>query len=192
MRRMFRSRAELILFVVMITIMLIALTASVTLAAMQAHEYGENTVYIADVGEVSCTASVSAKVYPGGTSNATVHFSLAQDEHDVSKVSLSNFTLTSFTLKWAGTESATFNTTSSSVNSSTVTTTAGDWVFAMNFGSDTTLTHNAVKSATLSITAPFGADAGGKVGGSPKNGYLVQSIESIVCNFTVNVDPVEY
>ena len=193
MRRVLHSRATLILFVSMITITLVAMTASITLAAMQVYDYGQNTVRIASVGEVACTTSVSANVYPGGTSDATVLFSLAKGDYQVSKVSLSNFTLTSFTLNWGSNKSQTFNSVTTSGNTNTVATTAGNWVFSMNFGADPTVTNGTNKSTTLSITAPLGADSSDQnFGGDPAKGYMVGTITSIVCNFTVLVDPVQY
>ena len=78
MRRITHSKATIAIFVSMVFIMVVAMTASITLAAMSTYGFGSNTVYIANLGTISCTTSVSAKLYSGGTSDGTIHFTLAK------------------------------------------------------------------------------------------------------------------
>lgn len=193
MRRITHSRATLTIFISMVLIMVVAMTAGITLAAMSTSGYGKNTVYIADLGTVTCTTSVSAKLYPGGTSTATIKFALPTETNHATKVKLTNFKLTSFTLKWGTTSStqATFSTVSHGTNSTTVTTTAGAWTFALNLGSGLEVTAGTDKTATLTITVPMGYNTSTDytTGGSPANGYLVGSVTAVDCVFTVDVEP---
>lgn len=193
MRRVMNSRASWIVFLSMMIVVVVAMAASITLAAMYAYDYGQNTVRIAGVGEVSCTTTVPAKVYPGGSGTADVQFALAKGQYDVSKVNLSDFKLTSFTLNWGADKSKTFNQVTTTAGTSTVVTPAGKWQFALSFGADGTLTASTNKTATLTITAPLGAPSSDNIyGGSPEDGYLVGSVTSITCDFTLLVDPIEY
>ena len=192
MRRVL-SRAEWIIFVSMLLVVMVAMSASITLAAMSVYNYGQNTIRIASIGTISCSASVPAKVYPGGTSNATLTFSLAKNQYEVSSVSLANFRLTSFTLNWGSGRSSSFNSvTQVSANTTTVATTAGTWRFALDFGADSTLNSGTGKNTTLTISAPLGAAGGEAVGGNPELGYLVASVTSITCNFDIDVEPIKY
>lgn len=193
MRRITHSKSTLIIFISMLIIMFTALTASITLAAMSTYKFGNNTVYIADLGSVSCSASVSAKLYSGGTSDSTIHFTLAKGTNLASKAKVTNFRLTSFTIKWGTNKSKTFNTgISNSNNSATVKTTAGDWVFALKLGSGVELTAGTAKAVVLAVTVPLGfdnSDAPTTAGGSPMEGYLVGSVTGVDCVFTVDIEP---
>lgn len=193
MRRITQSRATFAVFVTMIVVVILALTASVLFAAMSTYSHASNTVYIASLGEISCSATAPAKLYPGGTSEGTVQFKLATADKSVKSVKLTNFQLTSFTIKWGTGEnqSATFNTNiANETNSATVTTTAGDWVFALSLGAG--LEVSDTNTCTLTVTAPLGAvtDSTSINGGSPKDGYLVGNVTGVDCNFTVTVEPV--
>lgn len=193
MRRITHSRATLAIFISMVLTMVVAMTASITLAAMSSYNYGDNTVYIASLGTVSCSTSVAAKLYPGGTSSATVHFTLASGTHAATKAKITNFKLTSFTIKWGSNQSKTFSTgITNSTNSAVVATTAGNWTFALDVGSGVELTAGTAKACTLSVSVPLGFDNFGKnqlVGGSPNQGYLVDTVTSVQCVFTIDVEP---
>lgn len=192
MRRITHSRATLTIFISMVLIMVVAMTASITLAAMSSYGYGKNTVYIADLGTVACTTSVAAKLYPGGTSQATVHFNLPTEANHATKVKLTNFQLTSFTLHWGTNSSKSFTSVSNSNNSATVTTTAGAWTFALGLGIGLEVTAGTAKAATLTVTVPLGFDTSStsNFGGSPNDGYLVGTVTSVDCAFTVDVEPI--
>lgn len=193
MRRITHSKATIAIFVSMVFIMVVAMTASITLAAMSTYGFGSNTVYIANLGTISCTTSVSAKLYSGGTSDGTIHFTLAKGDNLVTTAKVTNFKLTSFTIKWGSNQSQTFSTgITNASNSATVTTTAGKWVFALNIGSGLELTAGTAKACTLSVTVPLGfdnSDAHQSVGGSPKDGYLVGTVTGVDCVFTIDVEP---
>ncbi len=197
MRRVTYSKGTMTIFVTMIAVVILALTASILLAAMSTSSHAKNTVYIASLGEISCTASAPAKLYPGGTSEGTVSFTLASAEKLAKEVKITGFKLTSFTLKW-GTESgqsATFSTgITNNTNSATVSTTAGDWVFALNLGDGLVVSagETTPQSCTLSVTVPLGFDSTSATyfgGGSPKDGYLVGNVTAVDCAFTVEVEP---
>lgn len=196
MRRITYSKSTMTVFITMIAIVILALTASVMLAAMSTSNHAKNTVYIASLGEIKCTASAPAKLYPGGTSDGTISFALTSGKNLVDSVEITDFKLTSFTLKWGDKtgQSATFNTgITNSTNSATVKTTAGNWVFALNLGSGLSVSVGTPQDCTISVTVPLGFDNSESYdsvkGGSSTDGYLVGNVTSVDFEFTVTVEP---
>ncbi len=192
MKKRILSRAEWGVFISMIVIALLAMTASITLAAMTDSDYGGNTVVIASVGTTTAYVSAPAGLYPGGTVDTTLNFQLSKDTHEVSKAKLSAFKLTSMVINYGESKSQTFSTkitNNTSTGTATVDTAAGTWTFALNIG-DGLLTAGTAKATNLSITAPLGAPSGAL--GSPMSGYLVDSVTSVVCTFEMTVEPTEY
>jgi len=195
-RRITHSKTTFAIFVTMVTVVILAITASILFAAMSTASHASNTVYIAELGTISCTASAPAKLYPGGTSEGTVKFEIKSGTNLVTAGKVTNFKLTSFTIKWGtgSDQSATFSTgITNANNSATVVTTAGNWVFALNLGSGLDIGGSASGTCALTVTVPQGFDTSSSIpswvsGGSPKDGYLVGNVTGVTCQFTVDVE----
>ncbi|MBO5103317.1 MAG: hypothetical protein J6C13_04425 [Clostridia bacterium] len=187
------SKSISIVSILVLSLLIVALTASITLAAFTWSSNAKNTIYIADVGTITCTASAKAELYPGGTSTATISFNMGSISHKASQVTLSNIKLTKLTLTgttFTNNHSTIVNTTA---NQCSVSTSAGSWVVKVlagstnitNNSSSVTWTTSSALAGSIEITVPYGASTGSA--GTPANGYLTDSVTDVIMTFTVDV-----
>ncbi len=177
------TRGQFAVVVSMICVLMLASVMAVYYASMTAYKYGQNTIYIATLGEISASAIAMGQLYPGGTATTPLKFELSRGDFVATDiVFLSNYEVTSFTLEWGSSGSKTFLPQAGD-NGPVITTPAGEWLFELSLGTGELSTREPLTDATMDITVPMGVASGSM--GNPNYGYLVQSVTRVSCTFEV-------
>ena len=174
-----------IYLILLASVLVVALTATITFAAMTATQKGSNTITIGSLGTITCEVSLS-NLYPGGTSTGNVTFQVSNQDTQLTGLQLSGFKLSSITLKGDSTYPITsgsmFDSVSLTVDGTNLTSSSYNWTDLQN-----------TLSGSISITAPWGLTTDeilDKEQGSPVNGYLTNSIDTATLTFTINVSAI--
>ena len=174
-----------IYLILLASVLVVALTATITFAAMTATQKGSNTITIGSLGTITCEVSLS-NLYPGGTSTGNVTFQVSNQDTQLTGLQLSGFKLSSITLKGDSTYPITsgsmFDSVSLTVDGTNLTSSSYNWTDLQN-----------TLSGSISITAPLGLTTDeilDKEQGSPVDGYLTNSIDTATLTFTINVSAI--
>lgn len=167
-----------ILVFALIPLLVVAMVTTVTLAAMTAGGYGQNTINIGKLGTVNCTAVVAKGVYPGNKATATLTLKYAKSgSYNASAVTVSGFTVKGVTITSGSTTLANFT-------GSTYGPISGVALDKTSY----TIQLNGTATAVLSFNITAGTDSGYTATSSDPQKYLVNSATSIVISFTLQVD----
>lgn len=169
-----------ILVFALIPLLVVAMVTTVTLAAMTAGGYGQNTINIGKLGTVNCTAVVAKGVYPGNKATATLTLKYAKSgSYNASAVTVGGFTVKSVTIKSGSTTLANFTT------GSTYGPISGVALDKTSY----TIQLNGTATAVLSFNITAGANSGrtDNISSDPQK-YLVNSATAIEISFTLQVD----
>ena len=175
-----------IYLILLASVLVVALTATITFAAMTATQKGSNTITIGSLGTITCEVSLS-NLYPGGTSTGNVTFQVSNQDTQLTGLQLSGFKLSSITLKG----DSTYPITSGSMFDSVSLTVDGTNLTSSSYYNWTDLQNTL--SGSISITAPLGLTTDeilDKEQGSPVDGYLTNSIDTATLTFTINVSAI--
>ncbi len=172
-----------ILVFALIPLLVVAMVTTVTLAAMTAGGYGQNTINIGKLGTVDCSTTIDANgVYPGND-NATAKLTLTYTKsgsYNAKAVTVSGFTIKSVTIKSGETTLASFTSA-----------TNGAYGPISNIVLDKdsyTIQIDGSATAVLSFEISAGANSGYTATSSDPQNYLVNSATSIEISFTLQVD----
>lgn len=166
-----------IMIFALVPLLIIAMVATVTLAAMTTREEGKNTIPIANVGTITGTVTASDKLYPGGTFDINLNFDYS-GATGISGVvvDVASFTITSITA-----------TTASNTYSNIVATdyfTSDDLLDGTGAANNITVNQGGTAPAIIRVTVKPGTDGTSNI--DPSH-CLTYSVTSIQINFTVNV-----
>lgn len=166
-----------IMIFALVPLLIIAMVATVTLAAMTAREEGKNTITIANVGTLIGTLTTSDELYPGGTFDIDFNFSYSGANGinsvnvDVSSFTITSITATTATKSYPNIPAANYFTSSTLLNGSGTAT-------------NISVSNGSTAPAIIQVTLKNGAGSGSNI--SPSD-QLTYSVTSIQINFTVNV-----
>ena len=184
-----------IYLILLASVLVVALTATITFAAMTATQKGSNTITIGSLGTIDCTVTID-NLYPGGTSTGDVTFTVDGQDSQLKGLQLSGFKLTSIIL--TGNSGAAYPVSSGSMfDSVDLKIGEGNNEISLKSASkDWTDLSNGL-NCTITIKAPLGATTGQIVGNNtgveickPTDGYLTNSIKSATLTFTINVSAI--
>ena len=167
-----------ILIFALVPLLIIALAATVTLAAMTDRVEGKNIINIAGAGTLTVTVATNntGAVYPGGTSGIAVEFTYTDD----TLPSTSAVTLDADTIEVTGINYSTNGTSYTAVNSSAVAS-----YLTCALSSDVTVQNGQATAATLNITVGPGTGDFSPVDPADR---LTYSVTDLRITFTINVN----
>lgn len=174
-----------ILIFALVPLLLIAMVATVTLAAMTHGVEGGNTINIGRIGTVSCTVNAdSDEIYPGGTStvNLSMTYSGVAGSQNINQITIAP---SSFSIKSIKVYTPNHNTDSTAWT----ITTPSDFLTNVSFNNNSTVTLNkgTAKAVPLKFTVKEGMDSGSTSSENTPKYYLVYSATKIVINFDITV-----
>ena len=180
-----------ILIFALVPLLLIAMVATVTLGAMTAGGYGQNTIQIGRIGTVTCTATTGS-IYPGATQTIelTLKYTGVDNAQNINTVTIAPSDVLVKGIKVYApshnTDSTAWDVTGTLYDTGT---NANAFLsnFTVNNGSTITLQKDVQQVVPVSFKVRDGMDAGASSSDSTPNNYLVYSATKIVITFSITV-----
>lgn len=181
-----------ILVFALIPLLVVAMVTTVTLAAMTAGGYGQNTINIGKLGTVDCTAVAANGVYPGNKATATLTLKYAKSgSYNANAVTVSGFTIDSVTIKSGETTLASFSSATNGAYGpiSNIILDKDSYTIQLDSTADAVLSFDITAGA--GTKREYGEDGVSDSRNDSANdnvNFLVNSATAIEISFTLQVD----
>ncbi|MBQ7977411.1 MAG: hypothetical protein IJ301_02275 [Clostridia bacterium] len=187
-----------LMLMILVPLLIVAMVATVTLAAMTVSKDGKNTIQIGGVGSITCTATATG-LYPGSTQNISLVFSYAGDTNTSANVANSiilDFATFKFTsvkaVSGSNASGYTVNLNNTNAHNMPVYFSSYD-LFLLNSSTsikDSKVTVTKGSPVTIILAAVLKEGINDNLGTSNANAtpanYLMNSTNNLIMNFTIS------
>lgn len=187
-----------ILVFALIPILIAAMAATITLAAMTATKEGKNTIQISGIGDLTCTVSATG-LYPDSTQNISMTFNYAGDKNDKANslnsviIDFNTFKFTEVTATSDSGKAYAVNLDSTNAHNKPAYFTSYKLLNGATDVTSSTVTVTKETPVTITLQAVMKAGDSGYTGTAPTDdslgpkNYLTNSVKSVAMKFTVAV-----
>ena len=179
-----------ILIFALVPLLLIAMAATVTLGAMTAGGYGQNTIQIGRIGTVTCTATTGS-IYPGATQtiDLTLKYTGVDNAQNISEVTIAPEDVKVTSIDIYTEKKGAWSVDKKEYPLFATGTNANAFLsnFTVNNGSTITLEKDVEQKVSVSFKVKDGLASGSSSDATTPNNYLVYSATKIVIEFSITV-----
>lgn len=185
-----------LMLMILVPLLIVAMVATVTLAAMTVSKDGKNTIQIGGVGSITCTATATG-LYPGSTQNISLVFSYAGDTNTSANVANSiilDFNTFKFTsvkaVSGSNASGYTVNLNNTNAHNMPVYFSSYDLLNGSTSIKSSTVTVTKGSPVTITLKAVLKEGINDNLGTSNANAtpanYLMNSTNNLIMNFTIS------
>ena len=185
-----------LMLMILVPLLIVAMVATVTLAAMTVSKDGKNTIQIGGVGSITCTATATG-LYPGSTQNISLVFSYAGDTNTSANVANSiilDFATFKFTsvkaVSGSNASGYTVNLNNANAHNMPVYFSSYDLLNGSTSIKSSKVTVTKGFPVTITLEAVLKEGINDNLGTSNANAtpanYLMNSTNNLIMNFTIS------